>query len=414
MPLPKTTFDNLFDLFERDLSEITIKETKDKEKCFVWDLTDERKVYNSFLISKNSRSKTICEVAFYKSSETHKYLPRLTFKRVAENGDIKSTRSQNKVIVEIGSSKDAIRFWKLIGFLLYFKDLVDIGEFEKSYQVVTEDAYVLNFKEKGVLDKIYDLKELISFSDLNYHQLKSLTFENRKKNLKAFLYLLKDIKNSRQKYSKKFKLEQGEEAIWHHFLQNNDWILGLNSDMRFINDFLNEQKLGIENSKGSESPIVDFLGVSEFITLIELKHSSTNIFKLKRSKGRANTWDFTSNFIEGISQCLGQRDELIKNFRNKDFVNEEGQKMSKDYIEVIDPKSLFLIGNKKREFPIKDLDKLNILKNNTFERFRRNNRNIDILTFDELFERAYHIVFSKKLDRNWYWQSEEEIFIEEK
>ena len=33
----------------------------------------------------------------------------------------------------------------------------------------------------------------------------------------------------------------------------------------------------------------------------------------------------------------------------------------------------------------------------------RNSRNIDIITFDELFERAYHIVFEKKIDKNKNW-----------
>jgi len=73
---------------------------------------------------------------------------------------------------------------------------------------------------------------------------------------------------------------------------------------------------------------------------------------------------------------------------------------------------IVILGNKKREFPVHELDNTNILKNKTLERFRRNNRNIDILTFDELFERAYHIVFSKKLEKSWYWQAEEELFHE--
>lgn len=408
-----TSFDNQFDLIERDLAEIEIRETNAKDKCIIWDLADSEKAYNSFLISQNTQSKTICDIAFHKSSQTGKYLPRVSFKRIAKNGDIQSTRSKDKVTIKFEDSADAVRFWKLIGFLFNYKDLVDIGEFEKSFQVVSKEAYVLEFTDKNELEKLQDLKELVGISDLNYNQLKTLTFENRKRNLKAFYYLLKNIRESHSRYRDKYKIQPGEEHIWHHFLQSNDWILGLNVDLRFITDFLDEQKVGIENSSGSESPKVDILGISEFTTLIELKHTSADIFKASKSKGRANTWDFTTDIIEGISQCLGQKNELEKSFESKVFLDSDKKRLPKDGIETIDPKALLLIGNKKREFPINELDNTNILKNKTLERFRRNNRNIDVLTFDELFERAYHIVFSRKLSKEWYWQEEDEIFREE-
>jgi hypothetical protein len=409
-----TSFDNLFNLIERDLAEIEIKETNAKDKCIIWDLADAKKAYNSFLISKNSRSQSICEISFHKSSQTGKYLPRLSFKRIANNGDLQSTKSKDKVTIKFDDSEDAIRFWRFIGFLFNYKDLVDVGEFENSFQVVSKAAYVLEFTDKNELEKIQDLKELIGISDLNYNQLKTLTFENRKRNLKAFYYLLKNIRESHQKYREKYEIQQGEEHIWHHFLRSNDWILGLNADLRFITDFLDEQKVGIENSGGSESPKVDLLGISEFTTLIELKHTNADIFKANKSKGRANTWDFTTDFIEGISQCLGQKNELEKSFETKVFLDNDKNRLPKDGIETIDPKALLLIGNKKREFPINELNNNHILKNKTLERFRRNNRNIDVLTFDELYERAYQIVFSRKLNKDWYWQAESEIFREEK
>lgn len=412
MPIGNLSFDNTFDLTSRNLSEIYIKETFDKDKCLIWDSKDSNKAYNSFIISKNSKSQIICEIAFYKSSETDKYLPRPTFKRVALSGDISKTRSKDKVTVNLSHSEDAIKFWQLIGFLSFYKDLVDIGEFDKEYKVIPKDSYIIEFKDKDELQKIGDLKELIGLSDLNYDQLKELTFENRKKNLRAFFFLLKDLKNSRNAYREKYNLNSGEENVWHHFLKNNDWIIGLNTDLKFISDLLDEQKIGNENSKGSESPIVDLLGISEFTTLIELKHSSTDIFKKSKSKGRANTWDFTSDFIEGVSQCLGQKGELEKTFETKVFLKDDKSRLEKDGIESIDPKSVLIIGDKRREFPLNNLDNDNILKNKTLERFRRNNRNIDIITFDELFERAYHIVYSRKLEKNWYWENEEKLFSE--
>jgi len=408
------TFDNEFDLIDRELSEIQIKETYNKDKCLIWDRKNSEKSYNSFVLSKNNRSKTICELSFYKSSVTNKYLPRLIFKRVLIDGTTQFSKSEKNVNISFQKSDDAIQFWKLIGFLNSYKDIVDLGEFDKSFKIVSKDSFILEFKNKEEKQKIEDIKELISIAELSTYGIKAITFEARKQNLKAFYYLLKNksIKGTESHtfYRERYKIQKGEEYIWHHFLKKHDWILGLNVDLKFIIEFLDEQKAGKEDSKGKGSPQIDLLGISEFTTLVELKHTNTNIFKKEKHKGRANTWDFTSDFIEGVSQCLGQKFELDKSFDEKTFIKENKTRLSKEGIQSIDPQSVLLIGNKKREFPINDNDDVNLVKNMTLQRFRRNNRNIDILTFDELFERAFHIVYSRKLDKDWYWKDEDEIF----
>jgi|GEM_PF-495344 len=405
-----------FDLTTRQLSEITIRETNSKEMCVICDVNDNPAYYGSFLICKNKRTKTICEFTFYKSSQTGKYLPRPIFKRVSiKTGEIQNARSDSKGITIELKSEDAITFWKLMSFILSFKELIDNDEFEGTYKTASKDSYLVEFKDKSERDKIDELKKLFELADLSTFDIRNLTFEARKNNLRTFYALLKntelpDGRKIHDAYSKKYKIQQGEEYIWHHFLKKHDWILGLNVDLKFIHDFIDEQKVGNEDSKGSGSPQVDLLGFSEFTVLVELKRTDTDIFKKKKSKGRANTWDFTVHFIEGVSQCLGQKFELEKSFDSKTFKKNDNSRLDKTGIETIDPNSILLIGNKKREFPIKDLDNTNIIKNNTLERFRRNNRNVEILTYDELFERAYHIVYSKKLEKDWYNLDKSEIF----
>lgn len=409
------TFDNEFDLVERDLNEIEIKETYKKDKCIIWDKEDENKAYSSFILKKNSQSKTVCEISFYKSSNTDKYVPRPTFKRVSLDGDIRKSRSKDNVSVRFTDSSDAYLFWDLIGFLSSYKDLVDVGQFEYRFKVIAKDSYITEFKSKSDQQQTEDLKELVRIGELTSTNIRSVLYESRKKDLKGFYYLLKnkDLEGlpAQDKYRDKYELRPGEEYVWHHFLKNHDWILGLNLDLRFIIDFIDEQRVGIESSKGKSSPQTDLLGITDFTTLVELKHSNTDIFKKTKSKGRANTWDFTSDFIEGVSQSLGQKFELDKSFYVKDFIDDQGNRLNKTNIHSIDPHTILLIGNKKREFPIDDSNDTNHIKNNTLQRFRRNNRNIDILTYDELFERAYQIVFAEKLSSEWYsLDDEKELF----
>ena len=129
-----------------------------------------------------------------------------------------------------------------------------------------------------------------------------------------------------------------------------DYIICRNG-IKFIRKFFDEQKVGIENSKGSGSPQSDLLGVSDYTTLIELKHASTKIFKKRKDKARANTWDFTPEFIEGISQCLGQKFALDKSYNSKYFINGQGKMLDKNKTSTMDPKTVFIIGNRKLEFP---------------------------------------------------------------
>lgn len=417
MIIPQTTFDNEFDLTIQSLEELILKETNAKDKCVIWSAKNDKLAYSSFLLSKNSQTKTICEVYFFKSSETQKYIPRPVFKKIALNGDIKTSKSKDKIIIDFDSSEDAATFWKLIGFLYSYKELVDVEEFERAFKVQAKESFIVEFQNKTEKEKFEDLKELVLLANLSTNDIKAITFETRKQNLKAFYFLLKNIQLYKKKpslieYSEKFNLQIGEEYVWHHFLKNHDWILGLNTDIRFIIDFLDEQKVGNPDSKGSKNPQVDLLGLSEYTVLVELKHSNTEIFKKSKSKGRANTWDFSNDFVEAISQCLGQKNELEKSFDAKTFVKEDGTQLNKTGIYTVDPKAFLIIGNKKKEFPIDTQIDINITKSKTLERFRRNNRNIDIITFDELFERAYQIVYSKKLDPNWYNIQFEELFKE--
>lgn len=414
MKIPVPSFTNEFDLTTQDLTGVVIRENFDKENCFIWNARNNLIAYNSFVLSKNSRSKTVCEVSFHKSSATHRYIPRLKFCRLSLDGLEHNSRNPIKATIQLTHSDEAIRFWKFIGFLYSYKDLVDTEVFDSQFKIVPKESYFLEFKNKDEQERLKELNELIQVADLSVKDILFLTKENRKKNLKLFYYLLLNKEFNQGKahsiYQERYKLRDGEEYIWHHFLKKHDWILGLNLDYKFVIEFLDEQKIGFTDSKGKGDPQTDLLGISEFTTLVELKHTNTNIFKFEKSKGRANTWDFTSDFIEGISQCLGQKFELEKSFDEKVFIREDLTQLSKDGTQTIDPRSVLIIGNKKREFPINKLDNTNLIKNKTLERFRRNNRNIDVLTYDELFERAYHIVFSERIPKDWFWMDDTQIF----
>lgn len=393
-------FSNEFNIVTQDISQLIVKENNNKDNCFIQSGST---IYGGFIIIDKPTVKTICNVSFHKSKVDQKYLPRLEFRKVDKNASVKQSKGSD-VIINFGDGEDARSLWKFIHFLQGFKELVDMGDFHSKYQAVSFDNYLVEFKTKIHADRIKELTSLTETTKLSNEEIKNLLFPQRRNCIHWFYAFLKDLSKNQvtafNAYRTKHNItENGEEAIWHHFLKVNDWIIGLNVDVKFIRDLFSEQKVGAEDTKGKGSPTVDFLGISYFTTLIELKTSKTLVFKSdKSSKSRSNTWDFSNDFIEAYSQTLAQRTELND---DKKIVNGKGDIIDTQKHRILDPKSVLIIGNRNSEFPHIRKSELNI-KSDCFERFRRDNRNVEIITFDELFERAFHIVYSDKLPNDWY------------
>ena len=160
MEFQNSTFNNEFDLITRDLKEICIRETNAKDNCYIWDIDNVSKCYNSFILSKNTKSKIICIISFHKSSITSKYIPRPTFKRVRLNNEEYQVEPKENINIQFTKSDDAIAFWKLIGFLNLFSEIVDIGDLGNSYKLVPRDSFVAEFQKKDKEGKLIDLEEL--------------------------------------------------------------------------------------------------------------------------------------------------------------------------------------------------------------------------------------------------------------
>lgn len=407
MHIERTTYDNYISLLG-ELPNIEISEKWDKSTCIITCDGEASKQYKGFILSDKPHVKILCDITFFKANSTNKYLPRLSFRKVNKEVETIQRDTKKPLIIDFNDSEKASAFWKLIGILNKFKEIVDLDEFDVPLKIVPKDAYFIEFSTKDEKDKISELTELVRSANLSERQLKSLLLNQRKRTVASFHKLLKNEmykgKFAIDYYKNKYNLNGGHEAVWHHFFKENEWILGLNVDLKFIRDFIHQARVGVEDTLGKGSPQNDILGISDYTTLIELKTPETSIFKVDKKSGdtsRADTWSFSQEFIDGISQCLGQKFDWDKSNSMKELKNEAGHILDQEVNKTLDPKTIFVIGNRKKEFPHDRRTETN-LKSKTFERYRRNSRNVDVITFDELFERAYHSVFDEKIPIGWY------------
>lgn len=210
---------------------------------------------------------------------------------------------------------------------------------------------------------------------------------------KRGLQIFSDLKN-KSEYWKTYAEENGlkkhsEEKVWQYFFEKNQWIFGYGLDYRYQEILQREVHLSNTELDGSNTVIGDYLlGDNFFTTFIELKKPSTPLFANKGN--RSNSWKLSNDLIESVSQILEHKASGLIRLDSQQYIKGEPLKQ-----KAYDSKVILIIGDWSELNKSGSTQEINI-KKKTFELFRRDSRNVEIITFDELFERAKFIVEGDK------------------
>lgn len=209
----------------------------------------------------------------------------------------------------------------------------------------------------------------------------------RKQQLEIFRKLLEEDYLSEYKNSIG-KPNTKDETAWQHFFYKNQWIFGYGLDYRFQGVLQKEFYASDTNADGSNSVIADFLmGDNQFATFVELKLPTTELFG--KEKNRSNSWRLSNSLIDSVSQILEQKASgQIKIETTKELIADNGEPITQN---AYDSKTILVIGNWKELVADGETFETRKIKKKTFELFRRDSRNVKIITYDELYERASFI-----------------------
>lgn len=213
----------------------------------------------------------------------------------------------------------------------------------------------------------------------------------------ATKFSLARLQSNREKVLEEFKESldnKKDEDYWQSFFENNPWIFGYGLNYKFLTLTSEQPNYGGENYTGKGKQKGDLLTNTEsskakFTVLVELKKADTNILAI-RPKARDNVkyrngaWLLSSELLGGLSQI-----QVNCKSWQKSAEELNNRKLIEKGIFTVQPKGILVIGNTK-EFE-QDLEKIT-----TFELFRQGLSNIEILTYDELYERAKYIVYSEE------------------
>jgi hypothetical protein len=166
------------------------------------------------------------------------------------------------------------------------------------------------------------------------------------------------------------------EDFWQKLLCENSFILSQIFTVPAI--ILHSQAYvggkGIDNIGGS---IADFIFVNKLTkntALIEIKTPVTKL--LKSSEYRNGVYPPSEELSGVVAQVLSYRDSLIKN-------SQQLASKSDNYFEVFNPSCMVIIGHTNQ------LDKDRI---SSFDLYRSNCRYIQIVTYDEMFEKIKTLI----------------------
>lgn len=340
------------------------------------------------------------KVIFSDENKTHIKLAARTCIKVVylkEKDDIEGFE-----IIKLVSNKEKERV-KLSKFNL--EQLTCFLEFikELDFKTVNKRRISLADDELSILDadtkvKITTLLSGEDGSDVVYELLDNGLITNqdlvntgyRKSQLEIFDSLLNS--NGLANYKIKIgKPDTKDETAWQHFFQANEWIFGYGLDYRFQGILQKEFHASTSNAAGKEEVIADFLlGDKKFTTFVELKLPNTALFN--KSKNRSNCWSLSNSLIDAFSQILEQKASgQIKIETSKDLIDDNYEEITQ---HSYDSKTILLMGAWSQIE--NDPAGIKRIKEKTLELFRRDSRNIELVTYDELYERARFIVHNEK------------------
>jgi uncharacterized lipoprotein YehR (DUF1307 family) len=166
--------------------------------------------------------------------------------------------------------------------------------------------------------------------------------------------------------------ENDNEDFWQKLFRNNYWCISnlFTEPVMFFNEKAFVGGKGIENKGGK---LVDFLyknKITSYVSLVEIKTPKT---KLIGSEYRNGIYGISSELSSSINQVLSYKDKMQKDYYRL-FAESETK------FELINPKCILICGN------ITDSLKNNCQKS-SFELFRKNLKDVEIITYDELFSK---------------------------
>ena len=331
-----------------------------------------KSIVKRFILAQHPNVTYQCVVTMIEKDR--KFTPRMEF----------SCRDNKKRIVEEAPSMDEegrpVRarvdfdgchenFWKLLSYVTNFPGIdIPRGRFST---VAIEDKDVLSAVLKMNDDKRRDVfRILLSAPGLTLTKEDINLLLRRKENLAEFE---KELSAGR------------DETWWQKFFEKNKWIFGYGLNYEIIDTLHPQPHYGSLSYHGKGDQRGDVLGITKgtdarFTVLVEIKRPTSPLLQGK-IEIRNGSWSLSGHLTDALAQIQGNIDQWNKGGSRQ---AQNVRQLESQGIFTVQPKGILVIGKLSELNPVSKLE--------TFQRFRKSVHGVDVLTFDELLDRARFIV----------------------
>lgn len=255
-------------------------------------------------------------------------------------------------------------------------------------QIISEPSWRTSFFQRGGTDLLIDIMQWISetkYPNVIIEKLKDLNVDN----LETIHSLLGITKIHRLIELWQGNINNADEEFWQRFFKKHPWVISQVFSYPVVL-FKDKAYIGGKSISNKGGNIIDFLyknKLTDNLILVEIKAPTT---KLLSKEYRDNIYSVSTDLSGSVNQILNYKDGFQKEY------NQLASKTS-SASELFNPKCLLIVGNQKKEIISKYLRR-------SFELYRSEMKSVEIVTFDELFEKVKFII-------NMFQERKEEDFI---
>jgi hypothetical protein len=281
---------------------------------------------------------------------------------------------------EIGKLVEFIRNIQSINFT--HRGSVNITD-EELNRIVLSDS-----QAKSLLEDNHELFTEVLRSEVTTKDLVSVGY--RKKQIEVFKRLLNDVQYfSKLKDQKKTK----DEGLWQKYFEKNEWIFGYGLGYLFLSG-LDDKKLEqvvqghsvIDHGKRVDA-LMKTKGIISNLCFVEIKIHTTKLLDSKPY--RAGCWAPSKELAGAVAQVQGNVASAIDSLSSQISLKDKSGNPTGEEVFNYQPKSFLVIGSLEEFSGEHGVNKDQL---RSFELFRKNTISPEIITFDELYQRARFIV----------------------
>jgi hypothetical protein len=385
-----------FNVQEGNFSALEIRQSSNDPSFSYFYDTEGRRLITDFVLHNGPQVATLCTVTLIRNGNSHS--PRLKFWKKDKNKAKKMPVEYEvnpkpplhaiKALVDVRDGHENL--WTLINFLQTCKD---VKVPESTFRIVGDDsahlADLLSGSDKDILIEAVRtaLGGRLSQDDINL-------IADRKGQLERFNKLLTSDEFFTQETARLGKSRV--EDVWQAFFEENTWIFGYGLNLVACRSY-DDKKLekittgaSLFGGAGKRSDaVLRTRGAVSSLLFCEIKKHDTKLLAPRQYR-EPDVYQPSGELVGAVAQVQKTADKALRHIGEYLHRHRESDGTPASFeIATIRPRQVVVVG-KLDEFEMGGA--FNSEKVASFEFFRRSVSDTEIITFDELYERARFIV----------------------